>query len=231
MSKNKIPKIENKLEILNQEGERPKIILYGTIRKASAWENEDDVISANKVQKLLAEAKGKDIDIHINSGGGDVFESIAIGNNLKQHQGEVDIYIDGLAASGASIIAAAGDNVYMYPNSTQMIHNAWTIAIGNSKELRKQADDLDKIDSSVTASYMDKFVGTEEELKVLLADESFLTAEECLTFGLCTKIIENTKKETEPETNIKASLFEKYKFQNSKENLLLKFKNREVKND
>ena len=112
-----------------------------------------------------------------------MFESIAIMNTLKQHKGKVNIIIDSLAGSGASVIAMAGDTIKMFTNSMMMIHKAWTYACGNADELRKQADDMDKIDIAVKASYQDRFVGTEEELEDLIAEESWLTAEECIAFG------------------------------------------------
>lgn len=209
----KIPKIETKLEVKNEvDSETADLYLYGTIREPYPWEDEESVISSKSVQKALEGVKGKDINVHINSGGGDVFESIAIGNLLKQHDGNVNVIIDGLAGSGASVIAMAGDKVSMFNNAMMMIHKAWTIAVGNADELRKTADDLEKIDSAVKASYKNKFVGTDEELKDLIAEESWLTAEECLAFGFCDEIIEENREEKEPAQNsVKENLFNKYK--------------------
>lgn len=207
-----IPKIETKLEVKNETNEgAAELYLYGTIRKAYAWEDSESVISSNGVQTKLENLKGKDINVHVNSGGGDVFESIAICNLLKQHNGNVNVYVDGMAGSGASVIATAGKNIYMFANSMQMIHKAWTIACGNADELRKTANDLEKIDTAVKASYKSKFVGTDEELTQLIAEESWLTAEECLAFGFATKIIDSEKQEEpKPQNNIKQTLFNKY---------------------
>ena len=90
----------------------------------------------------------KTINLHINSPGGSVFEGIAIYNMLKQNKAHINVYVDGLAASIASVIAMSGDAIFMPSNSMLMIHNPWTMAIGNASELRKQADDLDKITES-----------------------------------------------------------------------------------
>lgn len=213
-------KIKTRLEVKNEAGsETAELYLYGTIRQSYWWEDEDSCISANAVKSKLGVLKDKDINVHINSGGGDVFESIAICNLLKQHGRDINIYIDAMAGSGASIIASAGKNVYMFVNSMQMIHKAWTITMGNADELRKTATDLDKIDTSVKASYMSKFVGTEEELENLIADETYLTAEECLAFGFCTEILKDEEEEAEPENNIKETLFNKYKKQISASNV------------
>ncbi|WP_090445428.1 head maturation protease, ClpP-related [Natronincola peptidivorans] len=211
MDKIEIPKIQTRLEVKNEvDSQVAELYLYGTIRKAYWWDDEDDCISAKGVRTKLEGLKGKGINVHINSGGGDVFESIAICNLLKQHDGDINVYVDAMAGSGASIIATAGKNVYMFSNSMQMIHKAWTIVLGNADELREEANKLDKIDTSVKASYMSKFAGTEEELEKLIADETYLTAEECLAFGLCTKILEEEKEEDPPENSIKETLFNKY---------------------
>lgn len=209
-----IPRIESKLEVQNKADGPAELYLYGPIRKnAYWWEDEDsDFISSKKVRSALKDVKNKTLKVHLNSGGGDVFESIAISNILKNYEGDVEIYIDALAASGASIIAASGSKVYMYNNSMQMIHKAWTVFAGNADDFKKQAEDLEKIDSSVKASYMDRFVGEEKELSELLKDETWLTAEECLAFGLCDEIIEKEESEPKPEPeNFKATLFNKYK--------------------
>lgn len=204
-----IPKIKTRLEVLNQaESEAAELYLYGVIREAYWWDDEDSCISAKSVKKALGELKGKPINVHLNSGGGDVFESIAICNLLKQHDADINIYVDAMAGSGASIIATAGKKVYMFTNSMQMIHKAWTYTSGNADDLRKVATDLDKIDSAVKASYMARFVGTEEELESLIADESFMTAAECLAFGFCDEIIEEPQAEDPP--NAKQTLFNKY---------------------
>ena len=201
--------IKTNFQVKNEiDNEVAEMYLYGTIREAYPWEDEDECISANRVLNALKEVGEKDIDIHINSGGGDVFESIAIHNTLKQHKGKVNIIVDALAGSGASVIAMAGDTVKMFDSSMMMIHKAWTVAMGNSDDLRKQADDLEKIDSSVQATYEKRFVGTTEELEELISDESWLTADECKVFGLCDDEI---TQEPKTQANIKKNLFNKYK--------------------
>jgi ATP-dependent protease ClpP protease subunit len=211
-----------KVEIPNAASDIAELYLYGTIRKAYPWESEEDsYISAAKVRKALDELKGKDVNVHINSGGGDVFESIAISNLIRSYEGDTNIYVDALAGSGASIIAAAGDKVYMFDNSMQMIHKAWTCVCGNADELRKAATDMDKIDESVKASYSKRFVGTTEELDELLKDESWLTADECIAFGLADEKVviddtpddegaQNNVDDPEPKVDIRTKLFEKY---------------------
>jgi len=206
-------KIEPRIEVLNAVDGPVKVYLYGVIRKKTWWDDgDDDFISADRVQKLLNDLDGKDLVIHMNSNGGDVFESITISNLIRDYEGNVDLFIDGMAASGASIVATAADKVIMYTNSQQMIHKAWTFASGNANDLRKVSDDLDKIDTSVKASYEKRFVGEKDELEALIKNETYLTAEECLAFGLCDEIVDLEDEEEEmPKDNIKENLFNKYK--------------------
>ncbi|KXS45593.1 MAG: Clp protease [Candidatus Frackibacter sp. T328-2] len=220
LKEEELPKIETKLEIKNEDNDGPvKLYLYGLIRRANAWDDPEDgtFISSKMVRDKLEELDGQDIDIHINTRGGDAFESIAIRNLLKQHNGRVHIYIDSLAASGGSIISTAGEKAFMFESSMQMIHKAWTIALGNADDLIEAAERLEKLDSSLKKAYMSKFVGTEDELEQLLADETWLTAEEAIAFGLADEIIkdedleDDEDDEGEEQNNVKENLFNKYK--------------------
>ena len=209
----KIPKIKTKLEVLNLvDGDEAELYLYGYISSYSWWGDDEDVITSKKVRDALRDIKATRLNIHINSGGGDVFESIAIHNLLKSFKGEKVIFIDGLAASGASVIAMAGDKIIMPKNAMMMIHKAWTYAAGNADELMKIANDLSKMDTAVLESYTDKFVGEREELEKLLADETWLTAEECLALGFCSEVGEEIKlpEEEEEKETVKDSIVAKY---------------------
>lgn len=119
------------------------IYIYGNIYD-SWWDDESNSAISLK-DKLLALGDISEINLHINSLGGDALEGIAMFNLLKQHKANVKVYIDGVAASIASVIAMAGDTIYMPKNSMMMIHNCWTWSSGNSKEFRKLADDLTKL--------------------------------------------------------------------------------------
>ncbi|WP_300760275.1 head maturation protease, ClpP-related [Janthinobacterium sp.] len=207
MSNINIPKIKTRLEVKNEIENVTEMYLYGSITDYS-FEGEDTITSKN-VRETLTTISTDNINVHINSGGGDVFESIAIYNLLKNHKAKVTVYVDSLAASGASIICMAADKIIMPKNSMMMIHKAWTYTMGNADELRKTANEMDKIDNAVTESYVSKFVGTKEELVALLAKEEWLNAEECKTLGFCDEILNvEEKKQEEP---IKNSILEKYK--------------------
>lgn len=210
-----IPKIKNRFEVLNSANtEETDLYMYGSI-SAYSWY---DGISSSKVREQLKNVTAKTINVHINSGGGDVFESIAISNLLKNHSATIVVHIDGLAASGASVIAMVADKIVMPKNTMMMIHKAWTYAAGNAEGLRKVADRLDKIDNAVTESYTSRFVGEKSELESLLAEETWLTAEECKTFGFCDEISDeivipddNEEDDGEELEPAKAKILNKYK--------------------
>lgn len=137
----------------------------------------------------------KSINLHINSPGGSVFEGIAIYNMLKQNSARINVYIDGLAASIASVIAMSGDAIFMPSNSMMMVHNPWVMAIGNASELRKKADDLDQITKSSVQTYLAKAGDKldEKTLTQLMDDETWLTAQEAVDYGLADEVMEPNK--------------------------------------
>jgi ATP-dependent Clp endopeptidase proteolytic subunit ClpP len=150
-----------------------------------------DGITAKSFQKDLASIKASQIDLHINSPGGEVFSGITIYNLLKQHPANVTTYIDGLAASIASVIAMAGNEIYMAENALMMIHNPWGMAMGDSTEMRKTADLLDKICESLIIAYTDKSKKKKEEVKCLMDEETWMTAEEAMEHGFIDDVTES----------------------------------------
>ena len=200
-------------EFKNKSDIESDLYLYSEI---DSWGDGEYAHSAKSFKNEL-DALGDigTLNIYINSPGGDVFEGVSIANMLKRKKCVKNIYIDGLAASIASVIAMAGDNVIMPSNSMMMIHNAWTFTQGNANDLRKMADDLEKMDSSIRQSYLDKSNGKidEETLIDLMNKESWLSADECLEYGLCDEIVEANKM----VAKLDPKLFKNYK--NVPENL------------
>lgn len=148
----------------------------------------------------------KEIRVYINSLGGSVLEGLAICNQLKRHPAHKTVIIDGFACSIASVIAMAGDTVIMPKSAMMMIHNPWTIALGNADEMRKVADDLDKLGEGVRQAYLEKAGDKLDEGKLIemLAAETYLTAEECIAYGLADAHEEEKPEETEPEEKAEA---------------------------
>lgn len=128
------------------------------------------------------------IDLHINSAGGSVFDGQAIYNALVRHPAAVTTYIDGLAASIASIVALAGETVVMAANALFMIHNSWGCTCGNAGEMRSFADLLEKVDGSCVAIYEQHSAMTAEEIKAAMDSETWMTAEEAQTAGFVDEI-------------------------------------------
>jgi ATP-dependent Clp endopeptidase proteolytic subunit ClpP len=147
-------------------------------------------ITAKSFQKELAGIKASQIDLHINSPGGEVFDGITIYNLIKQHPANVTTYIDGLAASIASVIALAGDSVIMAENALYMIHNPWGFAMGDATEMRKTADLLDKVAGSLVTAYTSKTGKPDDDIQTLLDAETWMTAQEAKDAGFIDEISE-----------------------------------------
>lgn len=151
--------------------------------------------SSDFFRKKLNEYKDvKNINIYINSLGGSVMEGVAIYNQLRRHPAYKTVYVDGFACSIASVIAMAGDKVIMPSNAVMMIHNAWCCCEGNASDMRKCAEDLDKINEASRQAYLQKSQGkiSEEALIKLLDNESYLTANDCIEYGLADELSENS---------------------------------------
>lgn len=183
-----------------------EVFIFGEI-VSFKWDDTDT--TAASFQKDLKElGEVSQINLHINSPGGSVFEGIAIGNMLRQHKARVVAHVDALAASIASVIVASCDEVIMPENSMLMIHNPWTISMGNAKELRKQADDLDKIAESSVVTYLAKAGEklTEEKIKQIMDEETWMSAQEAYNYGLC-DVVESAN---QVAASISQKLFETY---------------------
>ncbi|WP_062105218.1 head maturation protease, ClpP-related [Bacillus niameyensis] len=204
---NKILNIRQKFEITNQAEKGLKLSIYGFI---GGWRN-----SAENILSQIEHADVKEIHVHINSGGGSAFDGIAIGNILKNHKAKVIIHIDGWAASAASIIAMAGDEIIMPSNTMMMIHQASTFEYGNAEVFEKTAKDLRKVDKAVTASYRKRFVGSDDELSTLLKEETWLNADEAVALGFA-DIIADEIEIVEPDGDDE-------EFENNKDKLVAKY--------
>ena len=130
----------------------------------------------------------EEIRLHINSPGGEVFEAVAILNQLRQHRARVVAVVDGIAASAASFLAVGADETIMAPNSTLMIHDAWGICIGNAADMRDLGDLLDKLSNNIASIYAAKAGGSIEDWRAAMLDEAWLTADEAVAAGLADSI-------------------------------------------
>lgn len=173
------------------------LYIYGDVTEDGYDWWTDEVVrsetSANTFrEELAAHPNVMQINIYINSYGGSVFEGTAIYNQLKRHPAHKTVYVDGFACSIASVIAMAGDEVVMPRNTLMMIHNMWMGAVGNAAELRKAADDLDTINAAGRQAYLAKAGDRLDEaaLTAMMDAETWLTAEQCIQYGLADRYAE-----------------------------------------
>lgn len=151
--------------------------------------------SAASLVSALASAGDKTIHMHINSPGGDVFEARAMAAAIVAHAGKVVAHIDGVAASAATYLALAASEVRMTDGGLFMVHNSWTMAMGDRTELRSTANLLEKIDGTINADYARKTGKSPEDIAALMDAETWMTAQEALDAGFIDAIDANTKGE------------------------------------
>jgi ATP-dependent Clp protease protease subunit len=150
-------------------------------------------IDETKFAKDLAALKVKNIALRVNSPGGDVFAARAMMTALANHPAKVTAFIDGIAASAATSLIMAADTVAMTRGARMMIHEAWTIALGNKRDFRSQADILDGMDKDIVQDYIAKTGKPVEELAAAMEAETWFNADEAKAYGFVNEIIEATK--------------------------------------
>lgn len=186
--------MSRKYYALEKSGQTATLTIYGDIT-SFPW-LEGDVSAANLSKQLDTLGDVSQIDVYINSYGGEVAEGLAIYNALKRHKAKVRTICDGFACSIASVIFMAGDERIMNEASLLMIHNAWVYAAGNAEQLRKQADDLEKITQASVEAYKANSTLTEEEIKDLMDAETWILPEEALSYGFATSVEKAEKNKT-----------------------------------
>lgn len=175
---------------LDTSGGVPQLYLYGMIARESWW-TDDEVISSSAVLRLLETLDpGAELIVRINSEGGDVFEGVAIYNALARRGARVEVQVDALAASIASVIAMAGDEIVVAGNALLMVHQAWTWADGNADELEKVAETLRTVDATILDTYVAR-VGdksTREQIEEWVKAETWLTPAEAVERGFADRV-------------------------------------------
>lgn len=178
-----------------QKGPVHKLYVYDDVTATGpfnweTWQYDESETSAKFFREKLGEIPDEgNIELHVNSNGGDVKEGIAIYNMLKQHKAYKTCYVDGFAYSIASVICMACDKIIMGLGTSMLIHNMAAYVYGNATQLRKMADDLDVLMESNRKIYMARAKNlTEEKLAEMMDKETFLTPEQCLEYGFCDEI-------------------------------------------
>jgi len=155
---------------------------------------------------LLDESAVNEIRVHINSPGGEVFEAITIINALRRFDARVVAVVDGLAASAASVLGAAADELVMAPNSTLMIHDAWGVCVGPATDMRSMADLLDKLSDNVAEVYAAKAGGSVGDWRDLMLAETWYTADEAVAAGLADRV--ETSEQVAPAARFDLSIYQ-----------------------
>lgn len=164
-----------------------ELILYGEI---SAEQRGEAITPKDFKVELDVLGNITNLNIFINSIGGNVFAGQAIHSLLKRHNAFKTVYIDGIAASVASVIAMAGDKIIMPKNASMMIHNSWAATTGNKEELRKMADVMDKVDTEFINIYAERTGLDKAEIALMMDSERWFTAEEAVKYGFADEVEE-----------------------------------------
>ena len=160
-------------------------------------------VEAKQFIKDLNAINAKQITVRINSPGGDVFDGVAVYNALKNHPAKITTRIEGLAASIASVIALAGDEVHAYSNTMYMIHDPWVMAAGNQDDLRSIADVLEKIGNQLADVYTGKTGLSPDTIKEMMKTETWMTAQEGKELGFVDKVIDGEGKAAKAKYDLK----------------------------
>lgn len=174
-------------QLTNVSEDSATLYIYGDITSIKWFEND---VCVYDLAKEIGDLGGKALTVRINSYGGEVAEGLAIYNLLKSYEGEVTTVCDGFACSAASVVFMAGAKRIMPRSSLLMIHNAWTWASGDADDLRKAADDLEKITQPSIEIYTSVSNLDADEIKAMMDAETWIDADEALDFGFATEISE-----------------------------------------
>lgn len=197
--------MKHKYYTMQKQDDRCEVLIYGDI---TSWPVlESDVSGWNFVEELKQMGDVREIDVRINSYGGEVSEGFAIYNALKSNSAHVRTTCDGFACSAASVIFMAGDERIMHPLSALWIHNVQTVAAGDSAELRKAAEESEKLTELSRRAYTDAGLNISEEiLQEMMNAETWIMPEEAVAMGFATAIGEEKTSDV-PEQSAIRSLF------------------------
>jgi ATP-dependent protease ClpP protease subunit len=174
------------LKIRALAGGDVEMLCYGPIGSPHNDPFEPGITARDVASVLQGQNPGR-IILRVNSPGGDAFEGLAIYNLLSSHSAKVEVHVDGVAASAASVIAMAGDVVHMADNALLMVHDPWTLAMGTADDMRSVADRLDMLADSLARTYAKRTGREPDEFRQLMAVETWFNAEQAVEMGLADK--------------------------------------------
>lgn len=191
--------------VVKMDGTTAVIRLYDAVDSWGDWFG----ISAREFAEVIDDLPDNttEINLLINSPGGEVTEGIAILNLLRNHPARTVAVVEGVAASAASFIAAGCDELIMSRNSTLMVHSPWVLCIGDAQDMRSTADTLDSFEENIASIYAAKADGTVDEWREVMHAETWFTAEEAVEAGLADQVNEPDEDESSPSNRWDLSIF------------------------
>jgi ATP-dependent protease ClpP protease subunit len=199
------------IKVLAKANRAAEVLVYEQI--GEDWYGNG--VTAKKFRdEIAALGEVDEITVRINSPGGEVFDGFTIYNELRAHKARKIVHIDGLAASIASVIAMAGDEIIMGLGSMMMIHDPWTIAVGNAQNIREQADVLDKVKVGLVDAYASfNKVTDRADIEALMRSDSWFTADEDIAAGFATRSVNTETEDADAKASAHRRMFAQFSAQ------------------
>lgn len=174
---------------ITNTSDRAEVFIYAPISEYG--------VNANDFVRDLRNVKAAEIELHLNSPGGLVFDGITIYTALKNHAARIITHVDGIAASAASFIAMAGDEIVIQKPAKMMIHDAGGLVIGNASDMREFADLLDELSDTIAEIYTDRAGGSTDEWRAAMREETWYSAAQAVEAGLADRVADTAKPRAE----------------------------------
>lgn len=167
----------------------PEVMIYDQI--GMDWWG--DGLSARDFREQFNAIKADEINLHINSPGGSIYEGLAIYNTIKSHPAKINGYVDGIAASISSVLLMAADTIIMPENADLLVHKPWSGIVGNSDDMRNEADELDRMEDQIAKIYSDRTGINSKEISRMMSSETWISGNDAVEMGFADEVIENKK--------------------------------------
>lgn len=167
----------------------PEVMIYDQI--GMDWWG--DGLSARDFREEFNAIKANEINLHINSPGGSIYEGLAIYNTIKSHPAKINGFVDGIAASISSVVLMASDTIIMPENADLLIHKPWSGIVGNSDDMRNEADELDRLEDQIAKIYSDRTGINIKEISRMMSEERWISGNDAVEMGFADEVIENKK--------------------------------------
>lgn len=184
---------DRRFNVSNKTDGQAEIYLYDAIVDSELEAEFWGGVAPKAFVQALKDIDADVIHLRVNSPGGSVFAARAMEQALRDHKAKIVAHVDGVAASAASFLVMAADEIVMAPGALMMIHKAWTVAMGNADDLVNTADLLEKIDGTLAATYAERTGQDAEKISDMMAAETWLTAQEAVDAGFADSIAESVK--------------------------------------